>query len=90
VLTCAERINLVIPCIDLRSTRCLINADADQALKKITQSGDALILLLMLQEDDRTDRLDKSHLMIQGSFSWTPQTSKYFKLPNSSPDMFGF
>jgi hypothetical protein len=39
----------------------------------------------MLRADDRVDRLDKSYPMIQSSFSWTPQTSKYFKLSNFSP-----
>jgi hypothetical protein len=82
VLTCAEQINLTFPQIDLRSTRCLINADVDQALKKISRSGDVLILLLMLRAYDRSDQLDKSYLMIQGSFSWMSWTSKYFKLLN--------
>jgi hypothetical protein len=84
VLTCVKRMNMTLPCIYLRSTRCLVNTDVDRVLKKITRSGDVLILLLMLRPDDRADRLDKSFPMIQGSFSWTLQTSKYFKLPNFS------
>jgi hypothetical protein len=38
----------------------------------------------MLRTYDRSDQLDKSYLMIQGSFSWMPWTSKYFKLLNFS------
>jgi hypothetical protein len=35
----------------------------------------------MLRANDRADRLDKSYPLIQGSFSQTLRTSKYFKLP---------
>jgi hypothetical protein len=36
----------------------------------------------MLSVDDHAYWLDKSYLLIQGSFSWMPRTSKYFKFPN--------
>jgi hypothetical protein len=37
------------------------------------------MLLHMLRADDRTNQLDKSYPLIQGSFSWKSCTSKYFK-----------
>jgi hypothetical protein len=38
------------------------------------------MFLLMLRVDDRVDQVDKSYPLILGSFFWTLQTSKYFKL----------
>jgi hypothetical protein len=82
VLTCPGQINLRLLCIDHRSIRHLINTDADWVLRQITQLGNVPVFLFPLWANDYADRLDKSYPLILGSFSWTLQTSKYFKVPN--------
>jgi hypothetical protein len=64
-----------------------MNAGTDRTLTG-NPIGRCLNFYSLLWVNDRLDRLNKSRPLISGSFSWTLQTLKYFKLSNLSASQF--